>query len=176
MYFDGSGDVLTTPASQNFIFNGDFTVEGWVYIDSTMTSTRPDNLKTFIFMGWNTGNTPQLYIYGNTTTPGIGLGYYNGTTAWEVAVTVPKDQWVHIAYVRTGTALYGFVAGTRYTINASISASIGTTAFVGIAGSPNQSSAYYSYLKGYIDDFRITNGYARYTANFTPPATAFLGQ
>ena len=127
-------------------------------------------------MCWNTGNTPQLYVYGNTSTPGIGLGYYDSNSSWDVAVTIPKDQWVHIAYVRTGTILYGFVAGTRYTINASISATIGTNNTMVIAGNPNQVSAYYSYLKGYINDLRITKGVARYTSTFTPPTTAFIAR
>ena len=30
------------------------------------------------------------------------------------------------------------------------------------------------YFSGHMDDFRVTNGYARYTGNFTPPTAAHL--
>jgi hypothetical protein len=176
MYFDGSGDILSAPASQNFVFGGDLTVEGWVYINSSMASSRPDNLKIFIFAGWNTGNTPQFYVNGTTSTPGTGLGYYDGTNDYQVAVTIPKDQWVHLAYVRSGAVISGFVNGVRYTITSSYSSTIGSANTFVIGGNPNQVAAYYSYLNGNIDDLRITKGAARYIGNFTPPVARMPGQ
>ena len=176
MYFDGSGDILSAPASQNFVFGGDLTIEGWVYINSSMASSRPDSLKIFIFAGWNTGNTPQFYVVGTTSTPGTGLGYYDGTNDYQVAVTIPKDQWVHLAYVRSGAVISGFVNGVRYTITSSYSSTIGSANTFVVGGNPNQASAYYSYLNGYIDDLRVTKGVARYVTNFTPPVARMPNQ
>jgi hypothetical protein len=34
----------------------------------------------------------------------------------------------------------------------------------------------FNYFPGYIDDFRITKGYARYTGNFDVPTRSFFGQ
>jgi hypothetical protein len=170
MKFDGTGDIISAPASQGFVFTGNLTVEGWVWIDSTMASSRPDGLKVFIFVGWDTGNTPQFFVTGTSTTPGTGLGYYDGTTGYIATVTIPKDQWVYLAFVRSGSAIYGYVNGTQYTITASYSSTIGSSNTFVIGGNPNQSAAYYSYLKGYIQDLRITKGVAR---TITTPTAAF---
>ena len=35
IYFDGSGDRLDLAASSDWVFSGDFTIDGWWYIDSS---------------------------------------------------------------------------------------------------------------------------------------------
>ena len=81
-------------------------------------------------------------------------------------------QWVHMALTRSGATWNYYVDGTRtYTgsLGSATLASIGGYILLGKAwGTTNSMEAYY-------DDFRITQGQARYTgASFTVPATAHL--
>jgi hypothetical protein len=62
-----------------------------------------------------------------------------------------------------------FINGTQEastTSSVSFDGGVATPIYIGDAG-------FGEYYNGYIDDLRITKGYARYTSNFTAPTAAF---
>jgi hypothetical protein len=159
-YFDGTGDYLSTPTSPNLDFNtGDFTVEAWVY---------PNSLSSDWFIASASGSGGFFFGYSSTTTLGYGWGRVG--TAWDYRVgsTATTNQWQHVAVTRSGTSMRLFVNGTQQGTTQTISTAynMGTTSTtIGSQGA--------SYLMtGYISDLRITKGYARYTATFTPSPIA----
>ena len=185
MYFDGTGDYLTQyPSSlQNYTFNtGDFTVEAWVYIAGNSAldndGVRTANIATCINRGSGATQTGWLfYINGNSTTTGTGIafGLYVSNTAYSISgtTTVSQGVWHHIAVSRSGTTTYLFLDGILVTSGTLGNQSITTLYPLDIGGTPWASNQYNRYLNGYIDDFRITKGYARYTTNFNVPTAAF---
>jgi hypothetical protein len=155
--FDGTGDQLSSPTSvNNSLGTGDFTVECWVYANSF--SSQP-----CIVDARPTGTAVPWAFYINTS----GQPYfYNGSSAIST-VAVSTTTWTHIAASRSSGTLRIFVNGTQ-----GYSASVTTNLTAGGLQIGGAFSG--SYLDGYIDDFRITKGFARYTANFTPPSGPFF--
>jgi len=162
MSFNGTNSYLTLPygPTQNF-GTGNFTIEGWVYLNSLSASY-------YVVAGtWTTGTTDEWLIQisnGNT----IRFLTTAGTSFYSATITT--STWYHIAAVRNGSTITLYVNGTSvgsYTNSNSIG-SVSKTLYIGVQQSPIW------YWNGYIDEFRITNGYARYTANFTPPTAAFF--
>jgi len=159
MSFDGTGDWLQTPVQQNFVFGtGDFTVEFWIYANALSGYQN-------IFDGRAVDATlfPVLWLH-NTA---LEL-YVNGSVRVSSAITT--STWYHVALSRSGTSTKLFINGTQV-------GSTYTDSNNYVAGSILYLSRYapsaQNYLNGYIQDVRITRGYARYTANFTPPTGAF---
>jgi len=95
------------------------------------------------------------------------------TTAWEVTLTsttsVSSNTWYHLAVVRSGNTFSLYVNGvSESTATSSVVIADDTSnLLIGVGDTGT------TYLNGYIDDLRITKGYARYTSNFTPPTKAF---
>jgi hypothetical protein len=154
--FDGTGDFLTVPASPLWIMSSDWTMEAWIYPTSVtgvrvLIDTR-NRLQV---------TSPVMYINGTS------LVIDTGGAAVVSAGTITINTWQHVAATRSGNSWRLFINGTQVgsTGTNSTAYSVGYGCCI---GSSYSNEAYV----GYIDDLRITKGYARYTSNFTAPTSA----
>jgi hypothetical protein len=158
IYADGSGDFVEVPIDP--IGTGDFTVECWVY---------PTFLTTYsgIFTGATIGDHPgptianDLWWLGSNTG---AVGFSNSGGKLQL------NQWQHVAISREGSAARAFYNGTLFDTQTTAMNLTQTTIllFARYTGQDNPSG-------GYIQDFRLTKGLARYTASFTPPTAPLEG-
>jgi len=118
-------------------------------------------------MGWNRGG----YDYIDITSTGIGLNQSNTYTASWTFSALSTATWYHLAITRSSGVCRCFINGVKQGSDITNTNDLGGNVATQI-GNWYTSPTYP--LNGYIDDFRITRGYARYTANFTPPAQALL--
>ena len=98
------------------------------------------------------------------------LAAYDVATPTLVASSTNSlNTWYHLALVRNGTNLVMYRDGISVasrTITSSITFDWGKG---GVRVGGGNWDAAQSYFNGYIQDLRVTRGYARYTANFTAP-------
>jgi len=149
----GGTAMISVPASLEFGYEGDFTLEAWVNPISWVSSG--------IIFAVNTTNGIQ---FGRNADGNLGVAK-NGIAWVLTGSALPAlDTWSHVAAVRSSGTLTIYLNG----------ASIGSVAdtFAYPSGEFDISNPTYSF-NGYIDEVRITKGVARYTANFTPATQAF---
>jgi hypothetical protein len=166
MYFDGSGDYLTLPSTPNLGFSsGDFTVEAWVYLTVNIANATGGYLTDF--RGGSTNNFALGFI-GDSGVTKMYEYVNSGSASTTGTSTVTLNTWNHVAWVRSGTTVTMYLNGTS---NGSITSSYSQGATTVTICSRYTGAT--EFITGYVDDLRITKGYARYTANFTPPTAAF---
>lgn len=164
MYFDGTGDYLTIPSTKNLSFGtGDFTVEMWIF--------RNNNGCDLFFVGGAATGAIEFYINGSNQ---IRLSTYSGVTESIIATstgTISAATWTHIAATRTGGYVRLFINGVLDTSVAnSTNFSLQTPITIGANSSGTAA------FNGYLDDYRVTKGLARYVTSFLPPQVALPRQ
>jgi hypothetical protein len=163
MYFDGTGDWLFMPPnSNNDLGTGNFTIEMWIYPTAA--------LNTFRMLMAKATNTDETYISLSAGGTGGQLDVYGGSIVFNLNNSISLNTWAHLAIVRVGNTWTAYVNGTSLGSNTSSLAFNLSGIYGTYIGRYGQNPAHE--WNGYIDDLRITKGYARYTSNFTPPTTA----
>lgn len=160
-YFDGSGDQINVPDSNDLDFGtGTFTVELWFYI---VSQNHRDGIisKGGTNTGWqlivsNTNNRIKfIRTTGNATSPQITSG------------DVDSGEWYHLALTRdSSNDVRLFLNGTQEGTY-SDSTSWDTSDDLRIGTNRGQNNDF----NGYISNVRVIKGTALYTANFTPPTS-----
>ena len=162
IYFDGSGDYLSVPASTDFGFGtGDFAIEAFVNI--------LDSGVNILFDFRNGVNNSTIMLY--KATGGILRARMNGVADLFSFTSNVINKWQHIALTRESGTLRLFVDGVLVgstTANDDTGSSCPVAVGSDYVGSET--------LAGYMEQIRITKGVARYTHNFIPPAQSFDGR
>lgn len=156
----------------------DFCIEGWVNLNATQPSVAPVILISFDapLYDWTT-NAFGIFCDRDDVTPAGKLTFhaYNAEPQklLQSTSTVIGVGARHIAVTRSGSTWRLFVNGVIES-TATWSGALNDPAAVYSAciGSDTRVSTFRWYMVGYVDDFRITVGYPRYTANFTVPTAA----
>ena len=159
---DGTGDYLLGANITTTAINGaQFTVDGWLY--------------------YNIVSGPQYIVdtrLTNTSTTGIAIssntnGYLtvtmNNVTVVTSNTAFVANTWTFFAVTRSSTNVVAcWINGSNVggAVNATSLSDTGLVIGTSIA---NRDATSTNHFNGYIEDLRITNGVARYSANFTPP-------
>ena len=151
--FDGTADYLQTPSTSDLsAWSTDFTIEGWFFANILANPATCCTNSTS-----NSDGMTGMYIYGNGR---IAIGRIGINEITSAAGVFTSGVWTHIAWVRNGNTVFIYANGILVASGGTTVLETTTTRPLTIgrlfqSGSP-------SYWNGYIDDFRITKGIARY--------------
>ncbi|MCP4252632.1 MAG: hypothetical protein GY775_04330 [Candidatus Scalindua sp.] len=175
-YFDGNGDYLAIPDSDDWDFgSGDFTIDTWVNFTNTSTnhaiaSHWGDIGQYGWLLFWNFNSDNKLWFEYSTNGSSSGIGFAN------VDWVADANTWYHLVVTRDSSSdIRFFVNGVQQGVTQSVISTIYNPSQplrIGIyftLGGDTQDSSFL----GYIDELRISKGVARWTSNFTPPNSPY---
>ncbi len=171
--FDGTGDYISSADSADWQLDGgadsnEWTIDFWVRFNGDpgaanmpLMSQYTDGNNYWVCM-LSVNNMRFLCVSGGATIISI-------SNAWNPATAT----WYHLAFVKQGTTGYKFfVDGTQVGTTQTDTSTIPNFTSVITAGGGMYSGAL-AYLNGWMDEVRVSKGVARWTANFTPPTSAY---
>lgn len=156
LYLNGSSYLQIN----NITLGGqDFTIDGWTFINST-TGTNYSCVFAICTVAAQSEGSIFLTYTGNNN----AWIRFNGT-GFNVKITL--DNWFHFTFIYKHGSNFAevYIDGTKvYSLTTVINRQQYSLVRLGHSSWSGE-----SYLVGYIDEFRISDGIARWTTDFTTP-------
>ena len=160
---DGNSDYISYDDHADWDFPGDFTIEAFIRFNSVGANC--------IFCG---NDYQEGWQFSWETTGGGRIQLYVANVLRSYGAWAPStNTWYHVACVRSGATINLYVDGVqKATVNPNYSDAITSSGKLSIGRDDEYVTGWFN---GWIDEFRISKGIARWTANFTPPTQAYGG-
>jgi len=154
--FDGTGDYVSVPDSDDFNFTDDATVDFWIRPTSTAARYDLINAHNGSNLGW-----------GLSMLAGGAIILLIDNIGYDTTATLTAGVWSHIAFTKSGTTSRLFVDGVLDRTDTIIDpADVALDLEIGRLGVAN-------YFNGHMDEIRVLKGTAAWTTGFTPPTSAY---
>jgi len=175
---NGDG-YATVPDSTDWYFAaGDFTIDLWwdpqgresEGLNSGFCGQYVDENNYWLFRAYRDANYHTTIFYFTIVSGGVTKASYKSSP-------LSLNLFTHIELVRSGTTIYLFINGVSQslTVITAISTNevpnLASLLYIGTCGITSATSYKFT---GNIDEFRISKGIARHTANFTVPSAPYL--
>lgn len=166
-----TNDYANTPNSPDFILgSSNFTIDFWFNNQGGVASSR-------ILAAHDNGTQSDLGFDVVMYSPAGGdlQAWFStgGTTGTRFVVStgqvVAGTGWHHFAVVRNGTAFTAYLDGTGGAPVTQAGAVWTSTSTLAVGGAASAGAGFI----GFVDEFRISVGVARWTSNFSPPSAAY---
>lgn len=174
-YNSSAGGYVQVTASQNnpfFDLAADFTVEAWLYPTSIPSATSYFAGRTIWGLGFDSDDKEYAFGLTSLTTATIYIGHRaassNIVTTFTFTNLATLNAWNHLAIVRKNGVVTAYLNGTSSTNTLNTSTSLASNVgFFTVGGIfKNQVTTYL--FPGLIDKFKLYNGTAIYSSNFSP--------
>jgi len=173
-YLNGVYNNATVQTITNMPNYTNYTVEFWLYVPSSpgFTNLQDGDSPFSVCIGLQSPNDyPGSWSFGVLNNGTVRFAYlYNSSYSNYASITssntLSSNTWYHLAFVKTGTGIKIYIDGTERA-----SGTLTGTMWIQNHGL-NMGSYYRARPSIYMDEIRISST-NRYTAGFTPSASAF---
>lgn len=176
--FDGTGDYLTSADSADWNFgSGDFTIDTWI----NLTAAPAGGFGGAVFS--QDGGAAILTSLAVVITPARHVRVWAGTgAAWDIlngvdfcdaSSVLTTGSYHHFAFVRSTNSWMVFIDGTQCGSTQTASGTLYNSPDNLYIGGEFQDTSGGGGINGYLDEYRISKGIARWTSDFTPPSAAY---
>ena len=166
----GNTDIINVPTSSDFVFNGDVTIECWIYPKGT-----PSTAGAFLGQWQSSGGTNRNIMMYLDTSNRVTSYFNSSATNYDTGASpaLGLNQWHHIVTEKDGSNFRLYLNGVCVGINTNTPTAGNTAAVPFTIGAETESGgtttgADYG-IDGYIQDVRVYKGVAKYKGGFDVP-------